>query len=55
MARAENQHRRSDAHRRPCLRVELVNSHHSEYQSVKPTSQADCDKILVKRLEGRLR
>jgi hypothetical protein len=31
--------------------VDLQNSHHPDYQNVKPVSQTDCDKILVKRLE----
>lgn len=35
--------------------VDLQNSHHPDYQSVKPVSQADCDKILVKRLEHYVR
>jgi hypothetical protein len=35
--------------------VDLQNSHHPDYQSVKPISRADCDKILVKRLEHYLR
>lgn len=35
--------------------VDFQNSHHPDYQSVKPTSRADCDKLLVKRLEHQLR
>jgi hypothetical protein len=35
--------------------VDMQNSHHPDYQSVKPISQADCDKILVKRLEQYVR
>jgi len=35
--------------------VDLQNSHHPDYQSVKPTSREDCDKILVKRLKGYLK
>jgi len=35
--------------------VDMQNSHHPDYQSVKPVSQADCDKILVKRLEHYVR
>ncbi len=34
--------------------VDLQNSHHSEYQSVKPTSREDCNKLLVKRLQEYL-
>jgi|GEM_PF-525650 len=33
----------------------LQNSHHPNYQSIKPTSKADCDKILVKLLTDCLR
>jgi hypothetical protein len=32
--------------------AELANSHHPDYQSVKPTSKDDCDRILIKWLEG---
>lgn len=35
--------------------VDMQNSHHGDYQSIKPTSREDCDKILLKRLEGYLR
>lgn len=35
--------------------TELANSDHPDYQSIKPTSREDCDKLLVKRLEGYLR
>ncbi len=35
--------------------ADLVNSHHPEYQSIKPTSREDCDKILVKRLKDYLK
>ncbi len=35
--------------------VDMQNSHHPDYQSVKPTSREGCDKLLVKRLEGYLR
>jgi hypothetical protein len=35
--------------------VDFQNSHHPDYQSIKPTSREDCDKLLVKRLEGYLR
>jgi hypothetical protein len=31
--------------------VDMQNSHHPDYQKVKPVSQADCDKILVQRLK----
>ena len=34
--------------------VDMQNSHHPDYQSVKPTSRQDCDRLLVKRLEGYL-
>jgi len=34
--------------------VDLQNSHHSDYQSLKPTSKEGCDKLLVKRLKGYL-
>jgi hypothetical protein len=32
--------------------VDMRNSHHLEYQGVKPVSQADCDKIVVRCLEN---
>jgi hypothetical protein len=35
--------------------VDMQNSHHPNYQSVKPTSKEGCDKLLIKRLEGYLR
>ena len=35
--------------------TELSNSDHPDYQSIKPTSMEDCDKILVKRLSGYLK
>lgn len=35
--------------------VDMQNSHHRDYQSVKPTSKEDCDKILLNRLERYLR
>jgi len=35
--------------------VDLQNSHHPDYQSVKPTSREDCDRILLKRLRWYLR
>ena len=35
--------------------ADLQNSHHPDYQNVKPTSKKDCDKILVKRLKGYLK
>jgi hypothetical protein len=31
--------------------AELVNSHFPAYQSIKPTSKEDCDKVLVRRLK----
>jgi hypothetical protein len=35
--------------------VDFQNSHHDDYQSVKPTSREGCEQILLKRLEGYLR
>jgi hypothetical protein len=35
--------------------VDFQNSHHDDYQSVKPTSKEGCEQILLKRLEGYLR
>ncbi|QEG35959.1 hypothetical protein [Bythopirellula goksoeyrii] len=35
--------------------VDMQNSHHKDYQAVRPTSQADCDRLLVKRMEERLK
>jgi len=35
--------------------VDMQNSHHPDYQSVKPTSREACDQLLVNRLEGYLR
>ena len=35
--------------------VDMQNSHHPDYQSIKPASREGCDKLLVKRLEGYLR
>jgi hypothetical protein len=35
--------------------VDMQNSHHPDYQRIKPTSRDGCDKLLVKRLEGYLR
>jgi hypothetical protein len=35
--------------------VDMQNSHHPDYQSIKPTSEQDCDKLLVKRLTGYLK
>ncbi len=34
--------------------VDMQNSHHPDYQSIKPISQEDCSKILVKRLAAYL-
>jgi hypothetical protein len=34
--------------------VDLQNSHHHDYQSVKPTSREACDRLLVERLKGYL-
>ncbi|MFZ1937159.1 MAG: hypothetical protein WAU84_25755 [Thermoguttaceae bacterium] len=35
--------------------VDMQNSHHPDYQSIKPTSREGCDKLLIKRLGGYLR
>ncbi|MCX7427068.1 MAG: hypothetical protein NTW96_15770 [Planctomycetia bacterium] len=35
--------------------VDMQNSHHPDYQSIRPTSKEGCDKLLLKRLEGYLR
>ncbi len=35
--------------------VDMQNSHHPDYRSIKPTSREGCDEILLKRLEGYLR
>ena len=35
--------------------VDMQNSHHGDYQSIKPNSRGGCDKLLLKRLEGYLR
>ena len=35
--------------------AELTNSDHLDYQSIKPTSKEDCDKLLVKRLKSCLK
>jgi hypothetical protein len=35
--------------------VDMQNSHHPDYQSIKPTSREGCDKLLVKRLRGYLK
>jgi hypothetical protein len=35
--------------------VDMQNSHQPDYQSIKPTSREDCDKLLVKRLTGYLK
>jgi hypothetical protein len=34
--------------------VDMQNSHHPDYQSVKPKSSEDCNKLLLKRLQGYL-
>jgi hypothetical protein len=34
--------------------VDMQNSHHPDYQSVKPTSREDCNRLLVQRLKGYL-
>jgi hypothetical protein len=35
--------------------VDMQNSHQPDYQSIKPKSRADCDKLLVRRLADLLR
>lgn len=35
--------------------VDMQNSHHPEYQEIKPTSAEGCDNLLIKRLTGCLR
>jgi hypothetical protein len=35
--------------------VDMQNSHHDDYQSIKPTSKDGCEQIPLKRLEGYLR
>lgn len=35
--------------------VDLQNSHHPDYQSIKPTSKDGCEELLLKRLQGYLR
>ena len=35
--------------------VDLQNSHHPDYQSIKPTSTDRCEELLLKRLQGYLR
>ncbi len=35
--------------------VDMRNSHHAEYQEIKPVSQEDCDKIVLKYLENFVR
>jgi hypothetical protein len=34
--------------------VDMQNSHHPDYQSVKPTSSQGCDAVLFKRLQSYL-
>lgn len=34
--------------------VDMQNSHHEDYGSIRPISREDCGRLLVKRLEGRL-
>ncbi|QEG34766.1 hypothetical protein [Bythopirellula goksoeyrii] len=34
--------------------VDMQNSHHKDYQEIEPTSQGDCDRLLVKRLKKSL-
>ena len=35
--------------------VDMQNSHHDDYQTIKPTLKEGCDKLLLKRLKGYLR
>jgi len=35
--------------------VDMQNSHHDDYQAIKPTSKEGCNKLLVKRLKGYLK
>lgn len=35
--------------------VDMQNSHHDDYQTIKPTSKEGCNKLLVKRLKGYLK
>jgi hypothetical protein len=35
--------------------VDMQNSHHDDYRSIKPTSKEGCDQLLVKRLTGYLK
>jgi hypothetical protein len=35
--------------------VDMQNSHHGDYQTIKPTSREACHQLVVKRLEGYLR
>jgi hypothetical protein len=35
--------------------VDMQNSHHDDYQSIKPISKDGCNKLLVKRLKGYLK
>lgn len=35
--------------------VDMQNSHHPDYQSIKPTSKDGCEKLLLNRLQGYLR
>ena len=35
--------------------VDLQNTHHPDYQSIKPTSTERCEELLLKRLQGYLR
>lgn len=34
--------------------VDMQNAHHSDYQSVKPRSREECNRLLLKRLQGYL-
>jgi hypothetical protein len=35
--------------------VDLQNSHHDDFQAIRPRSVADCDQLVVARLTGYLR
>ena len=35
--------------------VDMQNSHHDDYRSIRPTSKKGCDQLLVKRLKGYLK
>jgi len=35
--------------------IDFQNSHHADFQSIEPKSKADCNRLAVKRLAGRLK